>query len=210
VDLVPIRIEHGEERGWEQVCALDRRDVARRAAAPFDEGVQAYVLHSFGVDVHATPCDMRIDSPTERGALLVGRHKDLFRMIVLSYLANAKEIPPTGRLVRPTDVKGGHRFSTGTHVLPLDRIAERFGRDPAGFLRQARAWGGGEVPVAGDAAVRLHPLPRVPVTLVLWLEDEEFPPRVDLYFDSTCEFQLGLSDVIWAVALLTCVVLLEA
>jgi hypothetical protein len=33
---------------------------------------------------------------------------------------------------------------------------------------------------------------------------------VDLFFDSTCEFQLALSDVIWAVAMMTCIILLDA
>ncbi|KKL72664.1 hypothetical protein LCGC14_2082640, partial [marine sediment metagenome] len=63
----------------------------------------------------------------------------------------------------------------------------------------------------GDASIRLYPLPRVPVTLVLWLEDEEedFPPRVDLFFDSTIDFQISLSDIVWAVAIMTALVMLE-
>ncbi|MGE5894213.1 MAG: hypothetical protein ACM34I_09180 [bacterium] len=44
---------------------------------------------------------------------------------------------------------------------------------------------------------------------MLWLEDEEFPPRVDLLFDSTCDIQISLSDIIWSVAIMTCLVMLE-
>jgi hypothetical protein len=153
---------------------------------------------------------MLIASADGRGALFLGKLKDFFRLAVLWYMSNAKEIPPTGRLLKPTDVKGGHRFTVGTHVLPLEAIAQRFGRDREGFLRLGRFWGAEELPGMADAALRFHPLPRVPVTLLLWQEDEEFPPRVDLFFDSTCEFQLALSDVIWAVAMMTCVVMLDA
>ena len=152
---------------------------------------------------------MLIASADGRGDLFLGKLKDFFRMAVLWYLSHAKDIPPTGRLLRPTDVKGGHRFTVGTHVLPLDLIAQRFARDREGFLRHGRAYGAEEVPGMGDACLRFHPLPRVPVTLQLWLGDEEFPPRVDLFFDSTCEFQLALSDVVWAVAMMTCVVMID-
>jgi hypothetical protein len=46
--------------------------------------------------------------------------------------------------------------------------------------------------------------------MLLWIEDEEFPPRVDIFFDSTCEFHLVLSDVVWAaVAMMACIVMID-
>jgi hypothetical protein len=168
------------------------------------------VLRSYGRDFLVNPCEMLIASADGRGDLFLGKLRDFFRLAVLWYMSNAKEIPPTGRLLRPTDVKGGHRFTVGTHVLPLDAIAQRFRRDPEGFLSLGRAYGAEVLPGMADAALRFYPLPRVPVTLLLWLEDEEFPARVDIFFDSTCEFQLALSDVIWAVAMMTCVIMVDA
>ena len=209
MDLIPIKIEHGEEKAWGLVCGLPRAEVCRATGAAFDENAGAYRLRSYGRDFHVNPCDMLIASADGRGDLFLGKLKDFFRLAVLWYMTNAKDIPPTGRLLKPTDVKGGHRFTVGTHVLPLEAIAQRFRRDRVGFLRLGRAYGAEEVPGMGDAALRFFPLPRVPVTMILWLEDEEFPPRVDLFFDSTCEFQLALSDVIWAVAMMTCVVMID-
>ena len=124
-------------------------------------------------------------------------------------MSNAKDIPSTGRLIRPIDVKGGHRFSAGTHVLPVDIIAERFARDREGFIRKGQEYGAEVLSGFGDASIRFYPLPRVPVSMILWLEDEEFSPRVDLFFDSTCEFQLALSDIVWAVAMMCCVVMID-
>ena len=209
MDLIPIKIDNGEEKAWGLVCGLPREQVCRETGAGFDEKAGAYRLRCYGRDFFVNPCDMLIASADGRGDLFLGKLKDFFRMAVLWYVSNAKEIPPTGRLIKPTDVKGGHRFTVGTHVLPLDQIAQRFARDREGFLRLGRAYGAEEVPGMGDAALRFFPLPRVPVTVLLWLEDEEFPPRVDLFFDSTCEFQLALSDVIWAVAMMTCVVMID-
>lgn len=209
MDLVPIRIEHGEVKAWELVCGLSREDVTRRTTAVYDEKAEAYLLRSFGVDFRVNPCEMGISCASERGALFLGKLKDFFRLSVLWYMSNAKDIPATGRLIRPVDVRGGHRFTTGTHVLPVDVIAGKYGRDRDGFLRKGQEYGAEVLTGFGDSALRFFPLPRVPVTMVLWTEDEEFPPRVDLFFDSTCEFQLALSDIVWAVAMMTCVVMID-
>ncbi len=209
MEIVPIKIIHGEDKAWQNICGLSREDVCRRTAALYDEQPGAYRLRCFGVDFHVEPCEMRISCPDGRGGLFLGKLKDFFRLSVLWYMSSAKDIPPTGKLLRPVDVKGGHRFSAGTHVLPLDAIAEKYGADKEGFVNKAVEFGGEVVGGYGDAYVRLYPLPRVPVTMVLWLRDEEFPPKVDLFFDSTCEYQLDLSDIVWAVAMMCCIVMLE-
>ena len=152
MDLIPIKIDNGEEKAWGLVCGLPREEVCRATGAGFDERAGAYLLRSYGRDFHVNPCDMLIASADGRGELFLGKLKDFFRMAVLWYVPNAKEIPPTGRLIKPTDVKGGHRFTVGTHVLPLDAIAQRFARDREGFLRLGRAYGAEQVPGMGDAA----------------------------------------------------------
>jgi hypothetical protein len=93
-------------------------------------------------------------------------------------------------------------------LLPLDRIEERFARDKAAFIEQGLKFGS-EIISYGDAAVRLYPLPRVPVTIILWLQDEEYPARATLFFDSTVDFQLSLSDMVWSVAMMTTLVMGE-
>jgi len=62
------------------------------------------------------------------------------------------------------------------------------------------------VPLAG-AAVRLFPLPRVPLTATLWLADEEFPAHAGLLFDSTSGLQLP-TDILWSLARLSVLTLL--
>ena len=208
MDLIPIKIDNGEEKAWGLVCGLPREEVCRSTGAGFDEKAGAYLLRCYGRDFHVNPCDMLISCPT-------GAARSFSASSRTSSGSRCSGTWPTPRrsrrpaALRPTDVKGGHRFTVGTHVLPLDLIAQRFARDREGFLRLGRAYGAEEVAGMGDACLRFFPLPRVPVTLLLWLEDEEFAPRVDLFFDSTCEFQLALSDVIWAVAMMTCVVMID-
>jgi hypothetical protein len=49
----------------------------------------------------------------------------------------------------------------------------------------------------GDAAICLPVFARVPVTLILWEKDDEFPAEIKVNFDSTVSGHLPL-DIIWA------------
>ena len=96
-------------------------------------------------------------------------------------------------------------FFAGAHVLPLLRIVRRYGNDAPGFLRKGFELGGEQLDF-GDASLRLFPFPRVPVVLLLWTEDEEYPARADLLFDSTCSGHLPM-DILWATAMMSIVVM---
>ncbi len=207
-ELVPLKTVWGEAKAWETLAGMDPRAVSAAAGAAYDPSRGTYAVQAFGISFSVSPQDGAITSDDPRGSLFLGRYKDFFKLALPWYLTSAKDIPPSGRLVRPVDVKGGHRFSTGTHLLPLDAIAERFKKDKARFVQQGLAFGA-EIVKYGDAGLRLYPLPRVPVTVILWLEDEEFPARVTLFFDSTVDYQLTLSDIVWSVAMLSALVLQE-
>ena len=47
----------------------------------------------------------------------------------------------------------------------------------------------------GDAAVTINGFKMVPVTIVLWRGDEEFPPRGNILFDSTIPEYLSTEDI---------------
>jgi hypothetical protein len=208
MELVPLKTVHGEEKAWEALLSLNPKAVCSGAGAAYDPGAETYIVKSFGIDFEVSLRERTITSGDPRAGLFLGKLRDFFRLSVLWYLTGAKDIPFTNRLVRPVDVKGGHRFSAGTHVLPLDRIQEWYGKDKAGFVRKGEALGA-EPANLGDVALRLYPLPRVPVTVILWLEDKEFPARACLLFDSTVDYQIPLSDIVWSVAMMSALAMLE-
>jgi len=208
-EIVPIKTVFGEEKSWDVLCDINKEDVCQRAGVVFDRKAEAYILRSFGIDFKVAPCDRAIACDDPRGELFLGKLKDFFRLSVLWYFSSSKDIPFTGKLLRPVDVRGGQRFSAGTHVLPMDKIAERFGRDREGFINKAREFGADVLSGFGDASVKLYPLPRVPVTLVLWMEDDEYDARVDLFYDSSCDFQIELSDIVWSVGIMCALAMLE-
>jgi hypothetical protein len=207
-ELVPIKTVWGEAKAWETLAGLRPKDVCSGSKVAYDEAAGTFTIRSFGINFMVSPDTRTITSDDPKARIFLDRYKDFFRLSVLWYMTSAKDIPATERLIRPLDVKGGQRFFSGTHLLPLDRIEERFGRDKCAFIERGLKFGA-EIAKYGDAALRLYPLPRVPVTVILWLHDDEYPSRTTLFFDSTVDFQLSLSDIVWSVSLLTTLVMGE-
>ncbi len=191
----------GEERVWETLARLNPGEVCRRTDATFDAASGLYVVESFGKDFSVSPRQRTLVGRSPEAEILLQRLGHFFRISVIGYLALAKDIFPTGRLVSPVNMKDGQLFFRGSHVLPLNKVAEKYGNDRQGFLKRGEYLGGERLGY-GDASIKLLPLPRVSVVLILWTADDEFPARADLLFDSSCEIRLPI-DVTWSIAMLS-------
>ncbi len=118
-------------------------------------------------------------------------------LIILNYLLGAQAIDSSGKMVNEKQIPGGETFFRGPHSLNTRPMKNIFGRDQKKFLSAGEKLNG-TVKKLGDAAIYLPVLPRIPVTLILWEEDDEFPAEVTVNFDSTISCHLPL-DIIWAV-----------
>jgi hypothetical protein len=196
----------GEDKAWEVLRTLKPSEVSKAASVAYDAASTGYQVSSFGMDFIVSMRDKKISSTAPGSAVLLGKLGYFFRLSVLWYLVSAKDIACTRRPVKLEHIKGGEIFTRGSHVLPLDSVANKYGKNREGFIEKGRNLGG-EIMTYGDASLRLLPLPRIPVTLTLWLENDEFPARLDLMFDSTCDIQLS-TDVIWAIAMMSVLIML--
>ena len=201
-----VRIDDSDMAGkWERLAARERAEACRASRATWDEERRVYVVDcltdTLEVDVEARTVNWSGMS-TSRGEKSLGR--DL-ALLVLEYLANACDVPASGRWVSGQQLpKGGAFFWRGPHEAPTDMLAKRFGNAPEEFLKKARLLGGVPVEskhIPGDAAVRFRVLPRIDVLVVLWSADDEFPARATLLFDSSISEHLEL-DGVFALALM--------
>ncbi|MBM4136405.1 MAG: DUF3786 domain-containing protein [Nitrospira sp.] len=200
------KVFSGVEKAWERLLRLEPADVCKGAGVLYDKENHSYILKSLGFDFSVSPLKREIKNLSEKGEIFVRRLVYFFNISVLSYLVNAKEIPHSGQLIKPENIRGGQFFFKGSHLLPLNKVAEKYGSDREGFITKGIEFNG-RVLGYGDVSFEFLPLPRIPVTIILWLSDEEFPARTDLLFDSTCEIQLPL-DIIWSIAMMSILVLL--
>ena len=196
----------GEQRAWDILAGLNPEDVSHRSKAAYDELSGAYILRLFSEEISVSPEDRKIRGDSLAVDFLLNGLRHYSRLSLLWYLIQSKDIPLSGKLINPGSVGGGLIFSKGSHILPLDKIAERYGNDIPGFLRRGGEFGGRQLDY-GDASLRLFPFPRIPVVLLIWAKDKEFPARADLLFDATCSTHLP-PDVIWSTAMLSILAML--
>lgn len=169
------------EAHWERLAALHPEDVCRRTGATYLSAERSYLLPLLGsqVIVDMDKRQVRWSGSTSPPRRSPGFHATLFAVV---YLIEAKDIAPSGDWVTAEALRSGSFFFRGPHVVPTDRIALKYGHDREAFLAMGRRLSG-EVVEMGDACIQLPVVPRITVRLVLWLGDDEFPPRVTMLFD---------------------------
>jgi hypothetical protein len=204
--LLFLMVSPGADKAWNLLQGLDHSVVCRNASVAFDQNSGSYIVRSFCYDFYVNATDRTIKSPSEAGEHIVRKYDYFFVHACLWYLIHVRDIPLSHKLIQPLNIKGGEVFFRGSHALPLENIAQRYGDDRTAFLNKGKEICAA-LPSYGDASLKLFPFPRMPVFLILWLKDDEYPPRADLLFDSNCEAQVPL-DIIWSIAMVSLLVML--
>ena len=117
------------------------------------------------------------------------------KILILHYFTQAKGTPLANKLISFKELpEGAHYFPT-FYLRVIKSLVSRFGNEPyrlpdiAGILDGRKA-------DYGDAAVTVNAFSRVPITLVLWQGNDEFPPEGSIMFDSTISDYLPAEDII--------------
>jgi len=181
---------------WDTLLAQEPADVARRALVRLNDGgsYEIDVLdETYRIDPHARNIS-RIQSSAS------GEPNLSICLSSVVYLASAQDVPLTGEWVSPRELPGGLQFFSGPHDLPVGGLIDRFGTDREAFESAAQRLGGRPEQYA-DAAYSFRVLPRLPVAVLLWVEDDEFPARVSLLVDRTAHRHLPLDALLAALGL---------
>ena len=186
------------EQFWERVAGLPREETAQRAKCRYLAESDSFAVPLLSTDYLVDPARRTIHAAQVSEDHPAGYFQQL---CLLAYLVDAKDLPLSGRLVSVEKLDPGGFFFRGSHRLPVEKLASVFAPDPQLLHQVGQALNA--VPRAfGDASIELCVLPRIPVTLVTWAADEEFPARASIFFDQSAAAQLPL-DVLFAVATLT-------
>ncbi|WP_459945162.1 DUF3786 domain-containing protein [Desulfocastanea catecholica] len=93
-------------------------------------------------------------------------------------------------------------YFRGPHLIPTKLISERFANDMVGFEKCCRDLGGVPLKLA-DAAFRFIVTPDIPVAVLLWQGDEDFPAEAGILYDRSMRTFLPL-DILFALAVAIC------
>lgn len=195
-----------EDKAWEMLLRRSPADVARCALARADESSGAFHVVTLGTELTLDARRKTIE-PADPAAGLMKQIGHFWSLTALWYLASSQDLPLAGRLVAPQELKAGFAFFQGSHTLPLQRLADRFDGRMEEF-QQAAGRLGGQRAEYGDASALIPVFPRIPVTVILWHADEEFPARAQLLFDASVANHLPV-DAVWSAAMMTALALMS-
>jgi hypothetical protein len=116
------------------------------------------------------------------------------KILILHYLTLASGKPLSGSLIAFQELPEGASYQRTFSKRSIEPLVKYFSPEPERLIELAKSLGGQKVDY-GDAAVKVNGFKMVPVTLVLWRGDEEFPPRGNILFDSTISGYLSTYDI---------------
>ena len=186
-------LEESRRTYWKQLREMDPGEVAWRA------------LVSHEREVYVVPClgsEYRVDPKTERVFTSIGEEvaEADFAFLFVQYLIHADDISFAGEWINERDLQGGSLFFQGPHALPAKVLEKDYGYSTVDFSNTCKSAGGKELkPSFGDAGFEFQLFPRVIIAVVLWVGDDEFPPRVNILFDRSLDGQYPLDVVLYMV-----------
>jgi Domain of unknown function (DUF3786) len=184
---------------WEDLRSRSKDQILHRDGVRVADNAKGYEVDFLNSVYLVDPVAERIVelSPTPEREL-----PEEFQILLIRYLVAKNGGPLEGSEASEKDFPGGVTFFQGPHALNVAPIAKLYGRDPEAFEIRARELAA--VPVKhGDKAMRFLPFTLMPVTYVLWKEDEEFPASVSVLFDKSISRWFELDMIFTLVWVLT-------
>jgi hypothetical protein len=159
------------EEFWRELRQADPEDVARRTGIRRRQNV--FRLPFFNQEAVVDLAQQRVvraAAPAEEPGFRIC----LISLFYLLYVDTAA----LGPAVSPLELPGATGFfqKRGPHAIPSAPLEERFGRDLAGFFRVG-ALLGAERRNSGDGALAFQVFPKLPVEVIFWEADEDFPAQ---------------------------------
>ena len=118
------------------------------------------------------------------------------QVLILHYMLAAEMPLATGHWISYREIPGATFYFSAFVKRAVDPLKNVFGQNTSGFSQAAEKLHAQKIE-SGDAGFELTVLPAVPLQLILWAGDEEFPAEANILFDRNIEQILSPEDVAW-------------
>jgi len=112
------------------------------------------------------------------------------KILILHYLNNAKKEDLTGDLIAYQEIPSARFYLSAFNARSRDPFIAAFGENPDKLLVVAQELFAAQIASMGDVSVTIQAFPKVPITLIIWQGDDEFPPNGTILFDSSIKDNL--------------------
>jgi len=112
------------------------------------------------------------------------------KILILHYLNNAKKEDLTGELIAYQEIPSARFYLNSFNARSKDPFIAAFGGNPDKLPVVAQELFAAQRASMGDVSVTIQAFPKVPITLIIWRGDDEFPPNGTILFDSSIKDNL--------------------
>ena len=119
------------------------------------------------------------------------------QILLLHYLNGASGEKIAGKWIAYQEVPDGKFYLDAFIRRAKNPMVQGFGHRPELMAKLAKEVYGASPLNEGDVSVEVQALPMVPVALILWKGDDEFPPEGTILFDRTVSGILSAEDIAW-------------
>ncbi len=164
---------------WKDLRSRPSEQLAEQGGVSTDDGGGTWVVPFLNARYRVDPRAERIEEIAPDPARPLEQD---FQILLLRYLMAPAGGGPSGQEVSEKELPGGATFFRGPHELQVHPVLERYAEDLEGFESRGRELGATSRDL-GDKSLCFEPFPGIPVTLVLWGADEEFPASISVLLD---------------------------
>lgn len=164
----------------------DPHELARNAGVQYDAAKQEFRFSSMGIDLTLAYPSYEITPAVDRW----------HRLAILHYLHLADGAPLTGREITFSQMRSGMIRGGGIDRKCELAIQSMKDLNERKLSRICEALGGQKIKTNADVAYCIPFLPRFPVTLKVWLPDEEFPASGRLLVDASADHYFTIEDAV--------------
>lgn len=170
--------------------AKDPLQMAHHSGSVFDPERSVISLQSMGQPVE-------VQFPGGRINFTGSGHSPVWswRLLILNYLCRADNAPLSNQLISYRELENGHVFYPAFLRESIQPLAKKFSLEPAGNIKRAGLELAALFEEKADICAIFDFLPRFPVTVKIWLKDEEIPGSANILFDAAANHYLHTEDI---------------
>ncbi|MBN1847242.1 MAG: DUF3786 domain-containing protein [Deltaproteobacteria bacterium] len=160
-----------------------------------ERGENFLILPFLGRFIHITWPDLAFSYQDSKDEIPIQQ-----QVLMLHYLHgsfSSTGAAPTGEWISFQDVPEGRFYMDAFTRRAKDPLIKGFGHQPERMVELASKIYNISSLDYGDFSVIVNALPLVPVALVMWEGDDEFPPEGNILFDRNISGILSAEDIAW-------------
>jgi len=119
------------------------------------------------------------------------------QVLILHYLNSPAGSRVVGEWIAYQEVPDGKFYLDAFYKRAKNPMVQAFGEKPELLLNLAAEAYGARPSDQGDVSVVVQAFPKVPVALIIWRGDDEFPPEGNILFDRSISGLLSAEDMAW-------------